>query len=380
MNISFENYEEYFLLYADNELTEAEKDAVNNFVAANPALKAELDLLLQTQCTPGEFLLPDDFKKNLYRPANIAVSQNHSEKLLLLVDGELDNVAKKQLINHINNNTEAQKEYHLLLATKNFADTNIVFPDKQKLYKKEKAPVVAINYFRLVAAACIITVVTGTFFFLNRSSEEGTETNQSMAAVSVQKPHDSGAHLPNTVISKNNNPHPLETQDRINTSVSLAPDNLISNMVHSTAITQKNTTGANNYNTVNTTIVKQNPTTTETNNNITNNSTANNTTAIQHADGTDNKVITPAVSENALTNNLQNNINQTVTSTNPQPLNLTNKAGSEDITFVADNNNNKNTKLKGFFRKVTRAVERTTNIKTTNDEEELLIGSFAIKL
>ncbi len=373
MNISFENYEEYFLLYADNELSEAGKAAVNDFVAANPALKAELDVLMQTQCTPGDFSLPDNFKKTLYYPID-ATSEKHSEELMLLVDGELDAAAEKQLTGYLNKNTEAQKEYHLLLATKNIADINIVFPDKQKLYKKGKAPVIAVNYFRLVAAACIITVISGAYFFLNRDSDEATTgPNQPIAAVPVQKTHDTGAHLPHTDISANNNSYPLEVAAGKNTTLSALRNEATGNNAHNSIVTSKNIPQAS--------IPVPTPATAETNGAVVTNNIANNVAVTQHIDGTDKKNTLTAVPENALTNNLQNNATGAVTSVNPQPLHLTNRAGSEDITFVAeDNSNNKNTKLRGFFRKVTRAVERTTNIKTTNDEDELLIGSFAIKL
>ena len=40
---------------------------------------------------------------------------------------------------------------------------------------------------------------------------------------------------------------------------------------------------------------------------------------------------------------------------------------------------NKN-KLRGFFRKLTRTFEKNTNIKATDDEDRLLVGSLAIKL
>ena len=50
-----DNYEEYFLLYVDNELTPEQKAAVEAFVLLHPDLKDELDLLCGTRL-PAEVL------------------------------------------------------------------------------------------------------------------------------------------------------------------------------------------------------------------------------------------------------------------------------------------------------------------------------------
>ena len=44
MNINRHNYEEYFILYADNELSSDDRRMVDEFVLANPDLKDELDI------------------------------------------------------------------------------------------------------------------------------------------------------------------------------------------------------------------------------------------------------------------------------------------------------------------------------------------------
>ena len=47
-HINMDNYEEYFLLYVDNELTGADKASVEEFVKMHPELKSELDGFLGT--------------------------------------------------------------------------------------------------------------------------------------------------------------------------------------------------------------------------------------------------------------------------------------------------------------------------------------------
>jgi hypothetical protein len=65
MNINTTNYEEYFLLYIDNELSAEQKTAVENFIEANPSYQKEFELLKQTVLAPEPFEFED--KILLYR-------------------------------------------------------------------------------------------------------------------------------------------------------------------------------------------------------------------------------------------------------------------------------------------------------------------------
>jgi hypothetical protein len=47
---------------------------------------------------------------------------------------------------------------------------------------------------------------------------------------------------------------------------------------------------------------------------------------------------------------------------------------------VVKTDNEKKSSLKGFLRKATRFIERRTNISTTNENNELVIGVVALKL
>ena len=53
---------------------------------------------------------------------------------------------------------------------------------------------------------------------------------------------------------------------------------------------------------------------------------------------------------------------------------------AEQRDFLAEVDNDKKASLKGFLRKATRFIERRTNIKATNENDELLIGAVALKL
>ena len=48
INIDRNNYEEYFLMYVDNELTPVQRLAVEEFISNHPDLKEELEILSAT--------------------------------------------------------------------------------------------------------------------------------------------------------------------------------------------------------------------------------------------------------------------------------------------------------------------------------------------
>src|SRR6476620_3601624 len=57
MQINRQSYEEYFLLYADGELNESEKKAVEEFIDQNPDLAGELSIIQETVFTPDSRII-----------------------------------------------------------------------------------------------------------------------------------------------------------------------------------------------------------------------------------------------------------------------------------------------------------------------------------
>ena len=171
MLINCNNYETFFLLYADNELCAAERIAVENFVAINEDLRGELNMILAA-------ILPSDDcsftqKDLLYK--NSFVDGSLQEKLLLKMDNELSAEELTALNKIILANPAATKEEHLLSATKLTSTEIISCPQKELLFKKERDTVVVFKMLRWAAAAILIGV--GLFFGASIFNKEALPVN-----------------------------------------------------------------------------------------------------------------------------------------------------------------------------------------------------------
>jgi hypothetical protein len=218
-----ENYEYYFLLYIDGELNETETKEVENFIAANPGYRKELDQLLETRLQTGpvlfdktvlhrqttitaanyeNFLLrsidqeltkeekekldwflqdrPEMIKelehlqKTKLEPITAVFNKSllqktthpafdettYSEILCLYTDGETTPEQNTVIGNLLENDLLLQQELALLQKTKMEAET-IVYPFKKTLYRKEEKPVRVIPIWaRFAAAVCLLLMVS----------------------------------------------------------------------------------------------------------------------------------------------------------------------------------------------------------------------------
>jgi len=152
MNINRHNYETFFLLYVDNELSAAERKAVEEFVRVNTDLKPELESFLETTL-PGETIIyaaPEGLYKNEIDLDSL------QENLLLNLDNELDATSKKEIAEKIFSDEAVKKEWQIWEQTKLDASEKIIFKDKQLLYRHEGSRVIAIRFWRIAAAAILL--------------------------------------------------------------------------------------------------------------------------------------------------------------------------------------------------------------------------------
>ena len=152
MNISRNNYEEFFLLYIDNELSVQEKIAVDVFVAENPDLEEELLMLQQTILQEDEIIFDN---KNQLQQKGLP-EEEALNNLLLFLDNELSSKQVEKTKQLILADENIKSEWNILQQTKLRPEREIVFTDKHLLYKKEKSKVVAFAWWRIAVAALFI--------------------------------------------------------------------------------------------------------------------------------------------------------------------------------------------------------------------------------
>ena len=181
--ITRENYEEFFLLYVDNELPAAARSAVERFVDENPDLREEWEAFLQCRVQPDEeFVFP--FKHELLK-------EEHEDMLLSYVDGELDAKDRAAVEDLISRDPSIATELRHLLLTVSEPDHSIVFPDKESLYRTERRRrVVPLFWMRAGVAAAVLTA--GALLFLNRPHGKGS------LPVAVTQKKDGGPVTPHT--------------------------------------------------------------------------------------------------------------------------------------------------------------------------------------
>ena len=163
MSINRHNYEEFFLLYVDNELTQAEKSEVENFVSYNEDLAREFNTLKESVLKPGneEFI----HKTNLYKQTEGITAANCETYFLLHVDNELTGAEKYAVETFVLQHPETQANFTLLHQTKLEVEP-VVFQNKELLYKKDERKLVWMNWSRIAIAALFAGVAIALYFII----------------------------------------------------------------------------------------------------------------------------------------------------------------------------------------------------------------------
>jgi hypothetical protein len=239
MNINRNNYETFFLLYVDGEMSPQEMLEVDAFCQKHPDLADELQLLMETRLSPEADIaftnkaallkleewdaenltneqlallekleqganthtteIPDTLTQKEWTllqqtqlPAE-TVTMPHKHTLIKAMLWEADNLTSQQLqlLEALDNGTELpaalsadpewQKDWLLLQQTQ-MQPEQVVMPNKQRLYRHETpagAPVARMGWWRYAAAAAVLAGI-GWFVF-GDGSFPGREKTQELS-------------------------------------------------------------------------------------------------------------------------------------------------------------------------------------------------------
>ena len=367
------NYENYFLLYLDNELSTEMRVAVESFVQLHPDLKEELELLSQFRLEPDTDITYEP-KAELMR-SEPEISEALLGSLLLYTDDELDAAGRREVEAQANANPLVHLELSRLQQTKLQPDTSIVFPDKSSLYRKEeKVRIVYFNWRRIAVAAVLLLSLGLTMnWYLNR------KTPQSKIETAGLNNNGSNKEQKNELASGTPQQNNSNEQEQILPGVK----NSVTDAV--TAQTQRNISSDKIKNDIPEPVIAQQP--------LQQKDDQQNAIAMNNDTRPSNNLPQPYDDPNTRTGRTTTGSIDPLTTIerpdgqtrpNADVINASYPVTKSDInpsdyTDGAQSSGNKN-KLRGFFRKVTRTFEKKTNINATDDQERLLVGGLAIRL
>lgn len=369
MTIDRHNYEEFFILYTDNELNAEQCARVESFVQANPDLAEELAMFQQAKLTPDNNL-SFEHKESLLMATDSSISlSNYEEWLLLYVDNELNQEEKGLVEKFIVLHPAAKTELGLLLQTKTQADPAIVFVNKESLYRKEERErrIIPLRWKLAAAAVLLLAIASSVFFiFTNRSNSIQPGIAQEDAA---KKTKSIPADTNSSEEKKNPGNTPLITNSATDPVITitnpLQKENTTTNHTENTTTIKKKVT-------VPASLPDEEPAIAAT---TTNKNNPNNLPEARYNRNMAENVNQPIAfaNTNSLTNQQQNKPFADVTPASLASLN-------ERITTEETEQPEKKSKLRGLLRKVTRTFEKTTNIKATDENDRLLVAGLAIQL
>lgn len=179
MLINRHNYEEFFLLYVDNELTVAERKAVEDFVEQNPDLEEELVMMMQSVLRPDKHIVfgnKESLLKN--KPANGLVNEsNYEEYFVLYGDNELSNEEKDLVEQFVYKHPQYQAEFELVQQARFIPEHAVLYPDKNELYRTEgDHRVIPFGWWKIAAAAIVILLLGVAAWYMTTNSNDNSKT------------------------------------------------------------------------------------------------------------------------------------------------------------------------------------------------------------
>lgn len=363
MDINRHNYESFFILYMDNELDAAGRQAVEAFIALHPDLKEELDLLQQFKLIP-DTTIQFTGKESLYMPET-----ELEEQLLLYTDQELDAAGIQALEKQAAANPALQKELELFGKTRLIPEP-VEFPDKASLYRwEENLRPITFKWWRAAAAVFLLGGGLTAALLMNRKeTTDGLAGNTGIKNSKPANPENrktetlkySTGKVNEAVIIPDQAIAGIPVKQPTDRAKAVQPDKLPSDRQVVPPVAVKNDAP----------LVAQQDIRRD--NNLPKPDQNPNVISQQQVDGL--MATGTPVAKNPEANN-KSFTTAAVTTAAVQPSDITTVKYNPD-----DVETGKKSKLRGLLRKVTRTFEKRTNIDPTDEDNRLLVGGLSIKL
>ncbi len=197
------NYEEYFLLYVDSELTIQQQREVEQFVQYNPDVATEFAMLKQAKLTPEKNIVFVDKKLLLKNNEPEITFGNCEEYFLLKIDNELNEKEIEAVEKFIMQHPLLQHDFNLLNQAV-LRSEKIEFPDKSSLYKTEKKErkFIPVNFMKLTVAAVLTGLALFIWLLLPSDNPKATAILKPPQTINLNKENNTTALSNNSLAQK----------------------------------------------------------------------------------------------------------------------------------------------------------------------------------
>lgn len=161
MGIDRHNCEDWFVLYADDELDAAGRRMVEDFLATNPDTAGLLESILHVRLKPDDDIRFEG-KQQLLKSEEAPVerlSEADREWMLLMADGEATSEERRRLEDRLAANAALRSEWETLTQIRLRPDPSIVYPDRASLYRRESG--YRVMPWLAVSAAASLLIILG---------------------------------------------------------------------------------------------------------------------------------------------------------------------------------------------------------------------------
>ncbi len=374
------NYEEYFILYMDNELSSAERRMVEDFVQLHPDLKEELELLSQYKLTPDTHIVFPGKEELLKTTDNSLIHDgNYEEWFSSYIDNELGKTEKQAVEQFIAAHPAYAKKLQLLEKTK-LQPEAIVFPDKSSLYRQEeKVRVVTLRWWKVAVAAILILGIGLTTLNIVNNRKTAPDKND------IASKDNNETKSPVTVPEANQLPAPVvEENNNTANNIAVSTEKEDQPVYQAKFATGQQKSNVKDKNPLPVTAQKENAPVLA----VAKEKQEQPTNNLPRPDNNPN-VIAPVQEKNAvaaINNTAKENVNPPansiagVTKQTPASSDIKQAAFQNDNDVALNQRDGKKNKLRGFFRKITRTFEKRTDIDATDEDNKLLVAGLAINL